>query len=525
MRIIPAYAGSTPHWSPERWRQWDHPRIRGEHFLLRHGAFVFPGSSPHTRGAPGGPGRHPRQGGIIPAYAGSTCRPGSGRRRRPDHPRIRGEHLHQERMGVDVVGSSPHTRGARPAPRHQPRRGRIIPAYAGSTGWTFPGRRRCKDHPRIRGEHLYPRERPGSRSGSSPHTRGAPDGRQELSEFRRIIPAYAGSTGTLRLSYIQFKDHPRIRGEHVTPVSRCLGVLRIIPAYAGSTQVAAKMRLVMPDHPRIRGEHSSAFLMRISIEGSSPHTRGAPTSKSSSALPERIIPAYAGSTAPRPNGAEDDEDHPRIRGEHIVAWMAKYENAGSSPHTRGARLRTPPRPRPRRIIPAYAGSTSSTSSPGGSTRDHPRIRGEHGVELAIFDDADGSSPHTRGAPFVDSVNQVLTGIIPAYAGSTIAGLGRIIGGVGSSPHTRGARPAPRRSRRPSGSSPHTRGARVVCQDIPLGPGIIPAYAGSTVHWPPLRWRQWDHPRIRGEHVHAGYDVEGGRGIIPAYAGSTRDCRL
>ena len=51
-------------------------------------------------------------------------------------------------------------------------------------------------------------------------------------------------------------------------------------------------------------------------------------------------------------------DHPRIRGEHIVAWMAKHENAGSSPHTRGARLHERRRLRTEGIIPAYAGSTS-----------------------------------------------------------------------------------------------------------------------------------------------------------------------
>ena len=51
---------------------------------------------------------------------------------------------------------------------------------------------------------------------------------------------------------------------------------RIIPAYAGSTTWRVVSALARTDHPRIRGEHSSAFLMRISIEGSSPHTRGAP---------------------------------------------------------------------------------------------------------------------------------------------------------------------------------------------------------------------------------------------------------
>ena len=52
----------------------------------------------------------------------------------------------------------------------------------------------------------------------------------------------------------------------------------------------------------------------------------------------------------------------------------------------------------RRIIPAYAGSTSPTSQPLTTCRDHPRIRGEHGAD--------------------DPVGDLARGIIPAYAGST-----------------------------------------------------------------------------------------------------------
>ena len=52
----------------------DHPRIRGEHesmFLMM--AYAV-GSSPHTRGAQGAKEVQGQDMGIIPAYAGSTCR-------------------------------------------------------------------------------------------------------------------------------------------------------------------------------------------------------------------------------------------------------------------------------------------------------------------------------------------------------------------------------------------------------------------------------------------------------------------
>ena len=92
--------------------------------------------------------------------------------------------------------------------------------------------------------------------GSSPHTRGA----LLLFSQGQIAP----------------KDHPRIRGEHLYTFGPSYMRLGIIPAYAGSTAVLvmslssnpgssphtrgalADIARVMEkrrDHPRIRGEH------------------------------------------------------------------------------------------------------------------------------------------------------------------------------------------------------------------------------------------------------------------------------
>ena len=54
-RIIPAYAGSTGCEPCSRYWPRDHPRIRGEHSLVHTDSILKPGSSPHTRGAPGMP--------------------------------------------------------------------------------------------------------------------------------------------------------------------------------------------------------------------------------------------------------------------------------------------------------------------------------------------------------------------------------------------------------------------------------------------------------------------------------------
>ena len=173
MRIIPAYAGSTfPSLASTSARR-DHPRIRGEHRLKRARGLVHEGSSPHTRGAPVvgiAEGVLVR---IIPAYAGSTADPGRPQPPVGDHPRIRGEHWSEERIGGIPGGSSPHTRGAHVGERVENRPGRIIPAYAGSTLCETGASQTGGDHPRIRGEHGDLRALGVSDGGSSPHTRGA----------------------------------------------------------------------------------------------------------------------------------------------------------------------------------------------------------------------------------------------------------------------------------------------------------------------------------------------------------------
>ena len=192
--IIPAYAGSTRRRGICRRRPGDHPRIRGEHmgFCLPHTS--TPGSSPHTRGAPGRGRRGTGQRRIIPAYAGSTNFLGAPDSVASDHPRIRGEHHLSTFHCPSSFGSSPHTRGARRRHRPVQASGRIIPAYAGSTNAAPPTTSRSPDHPRIRGEHMTGSRTSQTGPGSSPHTRGAPQVVVGAQRGPGIIPAYAGST-------------------------------------------------------------------------------------------------------------------------------------------------------------------------------------------------------------------------------------------------------------------------------------------------------------------------------------------
>ena len=274
----------------------------------------------------------------------------------------------------------------------------------------------------------------------------------------------------------------------------------IIPAYAGSTSLWSGAAGSGGDHPRIRGEHQPRQAHRTPEPGSSPHTRGAQTGCASYILYYR--------------------DHPRIRGEHVWELRASVLILGSSPHTRGARDNIVIRLVHVGIIPAYAGSTCGFLPRSAFPEDHPRIRGEHRLDIPWPQAMQGSSPHTRGARRLRHGDRARARIIPAYAGSTPLGDHAEVG-ARDHPRIRGEH------RRPGFGSFWRR-------------GIIPAYAGST----PTRQRpsgcRRDHPRIRGEHV--GHDEAQFRGdgssphtrgarrrdirsrnrvrIIPAYAGST-----
>ena len=137
------------------------------------------------------------------------------------------------------------------------------------------------------------------------------------------------------------------------------------------------------DHPRIRGEHRLETYLPVTVDGSSPHTRGALTNDAAWDQTKRIIPAYAGSTCGASRWCTRKRDHPRIRGEHPRVESWRRVQRGSSPHTRGALPPAPPRPRLRRIIPAYAGSTLPGDLQCDGGGDHPRIRGEHGPSCGV----------------------------------------------------------------------------------------------------------------------------------------------
>ena len=255
-----------------------------------------------------------RRQGIIPAHAGFT----SGR----------------VTLSLPGVGSSPHTRGLR-APRGRVHHlGGIIPAHAGFTTQSTRSSPKQRDHPRTRG--VYDSSLPAGTFllGSSPHTRGL-----------------HGSS------------------------SRPRGVRRIIPAHAGFTEDEAAAGAGVMDHPRTRGVYFSSPWKTLRSRGSSPHTRGLRSRRSSLVFLSGIIPAHAGFTRRVVVVSWTRRDHPRTRGVYLVFQRPTSVQMGSSPHTRGLHVRGGAAGAGAGIIPAHAGFTSSVPFLSVPRPDHPRTRG------------------------------------------------------------------------------------------------------------------------------------------------------
>ena len=178
------------------------------------------------------------------------------------------------------------------------------------------------------------------------------------------------------------------------------------------------------DHPRLRGEHLVPIGRALSCPGSSPLARGARREAKHKARCIGIIPACAGSTGSPPPSDRSWGDHPRLRGEHVMYHDCNVALPGSSPLARGAQFRRARKRCDAGIIPACAGSTPGQTFAQTRRRDHPRLRGEHETFEREQTAVKGSSPLARGAQVWIVLFVLEDGIIPACAGSTRHGRGR-----------------------------------------------------------------------------------------------------
>ena len=109
--IIPARAGFTEALLDPEQQYSDHPRSRGVYRLKMLLDKQKQGSSPLARGLLlGDPETWPEPG-IIPARAGFTVSSSPGRSKKPDHPRSRGVYRQGDTAYLRGWGSSPLARG------------------------------------------------------------------------------------------------------------------------------------------------------------------------------------------------------------------------------------------------------------------------------------------------------------------------------------------------------------------------------------------------------------------------------
>ena len=110
-------------------------------------------------------------------------------------------------------------------------------------------------------------------------------------------------------------------------------------------------------HPRSRGENEAGDEKGSTFEGSSPLTRGKRASVRASAAIGGLIPAHAGKTRLRPVPIGRFPAHPRSRGENLLLGTPTPVALGSSPLTRGKRIKGVFTGVWERLIPAHAGKT------------------------------------------------------------------------------------------------------------------------------------------------------------------------
>ena len=274
-------------------------------------------------------------------------------------------------------------------------------------------------------------------SGSSPRGRGTRRARIPFRKCPRFIPAWAGNTAKSPNRAENWTVHPRVGGEHVSEAlhqaalpgssprgrgTHChalsfAGQGRFIPAWAGNTENAFSLSRYMSVHPRVGGEHVVAWRMLDAQYGSSPRGRGTLVEKRRHENPARFIPAWAGNTVPSCLAVVKATVHPRVGGEHSQIEDIVRCVCGSSPRGRGTHFRFTESNVLTRFIPAWAGNTGQ---PGRRRRGypvHPRVGGEHAEVMLKNIWVTGSSPRGRGTSIMAKVYSDINRFIPAWAGA------------------------------------------------------------------------------------------------------------
>jgi len=146
----------------------------------------------------------------------------------------------------------------------------------------------------VCGEHFLRGWLNRTMDGSSPRVRGTYGYYRHGAMSRRFIPACAGNMSGISLMRSTYLVHPRVCGEHniiaiTTIISfgssprvrgtchRAIFIIlcnRFIPACAGNIILSATTLHSVPVHPRVCGEHATPVYGELRYTGSSPRVRG-----------------------------------------------------------------------------------------------------------------------------------------------------------------------------------------------------------------------------------------------------------
>ena len=174
LRITPAWAGKRLHLDVKDKPAQDHPRVGGEKVGQNPMGLIQQGSPPRGRG------KAIQKGGVANGIE--------------DHPRVGGEKADCPAGRAEVGGSPPRGRGKAGKPcSNDPEQG-ITPAWAGKRDGQHGPRYDYQDHPRVGGEKFSRRVCSRTASGSPPRGRGKEVHSGRSAPEAGITPAWAGKS-------------------------------------------------------------------------------------------------------------------------------------------------------------------------------------------------------------------------------------------------------------------------------------------------------------------------------------------
>ncbi len=152
---------------------------------------------------------------------------------------------------------------------------------------------------------------------------------------RRITPADAGKTPSVKTITFTRQDHPRGCGENNVIDEIVTGIMGSPPRMRGKPNAPPDKHKANRDHPRGCGENIPKTKEKRHEIGSPPRMRGKPRSNRNGLMSYGITPADAGKTKNEKVFHVLKQDHPRGCGENIIMDSPNLRNAGSPPRMRG----------------------------------------------------------------------------------------------------------------------------------------------------------------------------------------------